>query len=85
MSDAEPVAPTRTGEASGRDSTTGVAWAFESREEHWARHDTRQLAYWQTRSPAERLAQAADYRRRRDGDVIEPSKWTWRFMAVGER
>ena len=77
-------APTSTGEASGRDSS-GTAWAFESPADHWAAHDVRQHAYWLTRSPEARLAQAAEYRRRVHGDVEEPASWTWRFLGAGEQ
>lgn len=62
-----------------------MAWTFESPEQHWADHDVRQVEYWRTRSADERLAQAAEYRRRRDGDVVEPSAWTWRFLPPGEQ
>ncbi len=85
MSRFEPAAPTHTGETSGRDSSTGMAWAFESPEQHWADHDRRQMRYWRTCFAQDRLTQAAEYRRRRDGDVVEPSEWKWSFLPAGEQ
>src|SRR5688572_30909589 len=81
MEDSKSTAPTRTGRSSGRDPSTGMTWAFESPEEHWAHHDRRQLEYWRTRSPEERLAQAAEYRYRQHGDIPEPAVWTWQLRA----
>jgi hypothetical protein len=80
MSDTTPAAPTRSGEWSGRDSSSGVAWAFESPSQHWAAHDERQIAYWRSRPVEERLAQAAEYRLRRHGDIREPTVWSWRLL-----
>jgi hypothetical protein len=68
-----------------RDIVGGMTWAFEPPEEHWADHDTRQLRYWLTRPAAERLAQAAEYRRRLHGDVVAPAAWRWRFLGVDEQ
>jgi hypothetical protein len=81
----EPDAPTRDGARQGRDSTSGVPWAFESPEAHWAEHDRRQVRYWRSRPPAERLARAAHYRALRHGRLFEPVVWTWRFLGPGER
>ena len=36
------TSPTRTGQASGRESSSGISWTFESPQEHWAGHDERQ-------------------------------------------
>jgi hypothetical protein len=57
-----------------------LAWAFEDPPRHWAEHDRRLAAYWQSRSPAERLAQAAAYRVRVHGETPEPDPWTWTFV-----
>lgn len=70
--------PTTTGESSGVDA--GVPWSFESPDEHWQHHDRRQVAYWRTRPPAERLERAAYYRWRVHGAVAEPATWSWRFV-----
>jgi hypothetical protein len=83
MSDPDPP-PTNTNEWRGRDASSGMAWAFESAEQHWADHDARQVDYWRTRSAAERLAQAAEYRLRRYGEVTDPSPWLWRLLTPGE-
>jgi hypothetical protein len=72
------------GGGSGRDSTNGLTWTFESPERHWSDHDARQGAYWRSRPAAERLAQAAEYRRRRHGAVTGPVTWTWRFLALDD-
>jgi hypothetical protein len=85
MSDADSPAPTRTGITSGRDPASGMSWAFEPPAAHCAAHDERQAEYWRSRSHEERLAQAAAYRRRRHGDVREPSTWSWRFLPSGEQ
>jgi hypothetical protein len=61
-----------------------MAWAFEEPAEHWAGHDDAQAAYWQARSPHERLAQAAAYRVRVHGLTPEPSLWSWRFVPFGD-
>lgn len=80
MSDADRRAPTRTGEWEGRDEVSGVAWAFEAPGRHWADHDRRQVCYWLSRPPAERLAQAAEYRVRVYGLLTDPRPWTMRFI-----
>ena len=46
----------------------GMRWSLESPDDHWARHDREQVRYWLSRPPAERLAQAEDYRRRVFGE-----------------
>ncbi len=74
--------PTTTGASSGVDS--GIPWAFESADEHWRLHDEREVAFWRSRSPAERLAQAARYRVRVHGLVAPPAHWLWRFAAADE-
>jgi len=84
MADARFESPTRTGELSGRDAATGIRWAFEPPEQHWANHDRRQLSYWRARNPEERLAQADEYRRRVHGDLVEPARWSWRLLPPGE-
>lgn len=84
MADALFRAPTTTGQASGRDSTTGLSWAFESPDQHWREHGARQLRYWLSRSPEERLAQAAAYRTHVHGDIVAPTEWHGRFLAPGE-
>jgi hypothetical protein len=84
MPDSHDTPRADASKTSGRDSATGLSWALESPEQHWAEHDARQLAYWRTRSPEERLAQAAEYRWRRHGDIREPAVWTWRFLEPGE-
>lgn len=80
-----PTVPTLNGQEAGRESSTGMAWAFEDPQRHWAEHDARQVRYWRTRPPEERLAQAAEYRRRRHGTLDEPATWTWRFLGPGEQ
>jgi hypothetical protein len=62
-----------------------MRWEFEHPEQHWAAHDERQAAYWRSRCASERLQQAAEYRRRRHGDVVAPAVWNWRFLAAGEQ
>lgn len=74
----DPSAPTVRGASSGVDA--GIRWSFEAPEEHWREHDRRQVAYWRSRPPEERLAQAAYYRWRVHGDVAEPEAWSWRFV-----
>jgi hypothetical protein len=75
--------PTRDGAASGRDSASGLAWAFEEPAVHWAEHDTREVLHWRSRPAAERLAQAAAYRLRVHGRTPEPRLWTWKFVPFG--
>lgn len=78
------AAPTRDGTREGREPSSGIAWAFEVPEEHWAEHDNRQVRYWRSRPPEERLARAAHYRFLRHGTIPEPAEWTWRFVEPGE-
>jgi hypothetical protein len=80
----EPAAPTRDGTREGRDPSSGIPWAFETPEAHWSGHDGRQVRYWRSRPPAERLARAAHYRILRHGTLLEPAVWTWRFVEPGE-
>jgi hypothetical protein len=80
----EPAGPTRDGTREGLDPSSGIPWAFESPEAHWAEHDGRQVRYWRSRPPAERLARAAHYRILRHGTLLEPAVWTWRFVEPGE-
>lgn len=77
-------APTTNGAWSGVDRVTGTPWAFESGEEHWRLHDQREIAYWRSRPPTERLAQAASYRLRVHGEVTPPRRWEWRFVPPGQ-
>ena len=80
----EWVPPTRDGKTSGVDSTTGLSWAVEPPDLHWNQHDARQVAYWRSRPPSERLAQAELYRLRVHGLVVAPSSWTWRLVPPGQ-
>ena len=54
--------------------------AIEEPAAHWAEHDRRLVRYWRSRTPAERLAQAAAYRVRVHGETADPDEWTWRFV-----
>ena len=60
------------GPSDPRDSVAGplagLRWSLESPEDHFARHDREQLRYWLSKSPAERLAQAEQYRIRVYGE-----------------
>lgn len=76
----EFVPPTRSGAAQGRDPVSGIAWRFEAPEAHWAAHDGREVAYWLSRPPAERLAQAAEYRRRVHGSAPRAFVRSFRFV-----
>ncbi|MBI3491596.1 MAG: hypothetical protein HY047_07445 [Acidobacteria bacterium] len=76
------VAPTTTGMFSGVDA--GTPWAFEPADEHWRLHDQREVAYWCSRPPEERLAQAQHYRERVHGQFAAPTRWSWRFVAPDE-
>ena len=83
MSDDSRVAPpTTTGMSSGVDG--GMPWAFEPADEHWRLHDLREVAYWRSRPPEERLAQARRYRARVHGPFRTPTRWSWRFVASDE-
>ena len=82
MSDELRVAPTTTGASSGVDA--GTPWAFEPADEHWRLHDQREVAYWRSRPPEERLAQALQYRVRVHGPFSAPTRWSWRFVASDE-
>jgi hypothetical protein len=75
--------PTRDGAAAGRDSVSGLAWAFEDPAVHWQEHDIREVQYWRSRPADERLAQAARYRVRVHGQFPEPAVWTWKFVVFG--
>jgi hypothetical protein len=63
---------------------SGISWAFESPEDHWREHDARQVRYWLSRSPEERLAQVSVYRARVHGDIVAPTEWRGRFPAPDE-
>jgi hypothetical protein len=76
--------PTRDGRTEGADSVSGLAWAIEAPEAHWAAHDSRLVAYWRSRPPAERLAEAAAYRVRVHGLVAGPSHWTWQLVPAAD-
>jgi hypothetical protein len=78
------IPPTRDGRTSGVDPDSGLAWAVEPPHVHWAEHDARLVAYWRSRPPAERLAQAAAYRLRVHGPVPAPDRWTWRLVLPGD-
>lgn len=80
MADAKPPLPSGSDTTSTANPATEMSWALEDPQEHWAQHDARQFAYWRTRSPEERLAQAAEYRYRQHGDLPEPTAWTWRLL-----
>jgi hypothetical protein len=82
MSDKPRAAPTTTGMSSGVEA--GTPWAFESADEHWRLHGRRELAYWRSRPPEERLAQALHYRVRVHGPLSVPTRWSWRFVAPDE-
>lgn len=74
------MAPTSGQVARGRDPESGLSWAFEAPDVHWTQHDARQVSYWRSRPPAERLAQAAWYRRRLWHDSTPSGTtmtWTW--------
>lgn len=75
----EAVAPTRTGSRTGIES--GVRWTFESPADHWRLHDRREVEYWRSRPPQERLGQAARYRLRVHGWLEAPPRWPWRFVT----
>jgi hypothetical protein len=81
---AHQAAPTRDGTREGREPSSGIPWAFEAPEAHWAEHDQRQVRYWRSRPPEERLARAAAYRTVRHGVILEPAVWSWRFVEPGE-
>ncbi len=81
---ASHAAPTHDGTHEGREPSSGTRWAFEAPEAHWADHDARQVRYWRSRPPEERLAQAAHYRSVRHGAILEPMAWSWRFVEPGE-
>jgi hypothetical protein len=72
--------PTRDGRLTGIDRTSGLAWAVEPAEVHWAEHDRRLVAYWRSRPAAERLAEASAYRTRVHGLVTVPQRWPWRLV-----
>lgn len=78
---AEWTPPTRDGRTEGTDSTSGLAWAIERPDDHWAGHDVRLVAYWRSRPASERLAQADAYRIRVHGLVAPPTRWTWQVLA----
>lgn len=82
---ARHAAPTRDATHEGREASSGIPWAFERPEAHWAEHDARQVRYWRSRPPEERLARAAHYRCLRHGTILEPAAWSWRFVDPGER
>ena len=82
MSDELRVPPTTTGKSSGVDA--GTPWRFEAADAHWRLHDQRELAFWRSRSPEERLAQAPRYRVRVHGPFSAPARWSWRFVAFDE-
>lgn len=75
--------PTRDGRTEGIDPTSGLKWAVEPAEIHWAEHDARLVTYWRSRPAAERLEQAGAYRVRIHGLVAAPSMWTWRLVPFG--
>lgn len=81
---ASDAAPTCDGTCQGREPGTGMTWAFEAPSAHCAEHDARQVRYWRSRPPEERLARAAYYRHLRHGTILEPPTWTWRFVEPGE-
>jgi hypothetical protein len=62
----------------------GVRWMFESAEDHWRLHDRREVAYWRSRPPEERLAQAAAYRIRVHGALSPGRPQQWRFVPPGD-
>ena len=68
----------------GREPSNGTRWMFETPEAQWAEHDVRQVRYWRSRPPEERLARAAHYRFLRHGTILEPAAWTWRFVEFRE-
>jgi hypothetical protein len=39
-----------------------MRWSLESPDDHWAQHDPKQVRYWLSVPPSERLAQAERYR-----------------------
>ena len=82
MSDDLRPAPTTTGLSHGVDG--GTRWAFEPADEHWRLHDQHEVAYWRSKSPDQRLAQALRYRVRVHGPFSEPPRWSWRFVAFDE-
>ena len=77
-------APTRDGRREGREPSNGTPWTFETPEAHWAEHDVRQVRYWRSRPPEERLARAAQYRSRRPCTILEPAAWRWCFVDPRE-
>ena len=82
MSDDSRVAPTTTGMSSGVDA--GTTLAFEPADEHWRLHDLREVAYWRSRPPEERLAQALCYRVRVHSLFPAPTRWSWQVVASDE-
>jgi len=76
--------PTRDGRSHGIDSQSGLAWAVEAPDAHWAEHDARLVAYWRSRPAAERLAAAADYRVRVHGLIAAPARWTWQLVPPAD-
>ena len=77
-------APTKTGMWAAVDRGSTTPWAFEPADEHWRRHDQREVAYWRSRPVGERLAQADQYRIRVHGLVARPERCTWRFVTAGQ-
>jgi hypothetical protein len=75
--------PIRDGRTEGAESVSGLAWAVEAPDAHWAAHDARLVAYWRSRPAPERLAEAAAYRVRVHGLVAAPSEWTWQLVPAG--
>ncbi len=82
MTDDLRLTPTRSGVSNGVDA--GTPWAFEPADVHWRLHDEREVAYWRSRRPEERLAQALQYRVRVHGAFPAPTNWSWRFVASDE-
>ena len=85
MAAAKHPPPSGSGTTSTTTPATKMSWTLEDPETHWAEHDVRERAYWLSRPPAERLAQAAEYRYRQHGDLPEPTVWTWRLLPPYKR
>lgn len=81
MSATGETSPTTTGAWSGVDA--GIPWMFEPPQEHWRRHDEREVAFWRSQPPEERLAQADRYRVRVHGPIDPATPVTYRFVEPG--
>ena len=80
------MSPTRTtGNPADAKRRAGCSGHSRIPQRHSAA-DERQVRYWRSRSPEERLAQAAEYRLAGAGALTEPVSWRWSVsFGRGER